>query len=68
MKTKIPNPGSDKAIEKGCECPVLDNSHGKGYMLQKNVFVMVEGCKLHGDAVRRAKRHAEKSIDHINET
>jgi len=24
------NPGSDKAIELGCTCPVLDNNHGRG--------------------------------------
>lgn len=23
------NPGSDKAREQGCTCPVLDNNHGK---------------------------------------
>jgi hypothetical protein len=28
-KAKVPNPGSDEAIDQGCSCPVLDNSHGK---------------------------------------
>lgn len=27
MKDKIPNPGSDEAIRKGCRCPVLGNRH-----------------------------------------
>jgi len=28
----IPHPGSDKAIDAGCTCPVLDNGHGRGYL------------------------------------
>jgi hypothetical protein len=42
-----PNPGSDEAIKQGCTCPVLDNAHGKGRMLQPGVFWMSEGCPLH---------------------
>ena len=42
-----PNPGSDEAHDLGCECPVMDNGHGKGYMCQEGVFVMSEGCPLH---------------------
>ena len=41
----IPNPGSKEAIEQGCTCPILDNSHGKGYM--EGIFVIVQGCPLH---------------------
>ena len=44
----VPNPGSNEAVERGCKCPVLDNSHGKGYMMQKGIFVKVVGCPLHG--------------------
>ena len=29
-KKKVPNPGSDAAIARGCTCPVLDNHHGMG--------------------------------------
>lgn len=43
----IPNPGSPEAIAKGCTCPVLDNSHGRGYMGIKDVFVYREGCPVH---------------------
>ena len=43
----VPNPGSNEAIEQGCLCPVLDNAHGRGYMGQPDVFVMVAGCPLH---------------------
>ena len=42
------NPGSNKAIEMGCACPILDNSHGFGYMGQKGIFVMTADCPLHG--------------------
>ena len=41
-----PNPGSDAAVELGCTCPVLDNSHGTGYM-GSGQFWITEGCPLH---------------------
>lgn len=53
MTADTPNPGSDAALEQGCGCPVLDNSHGRGYMGQPGVFVMVENCPLHGPEVER---------------
>lgn len=27
----VPPPGHDAAIDLGCECPVMDNEHGRGY-------------------------------------
>jgi hypothetical protein len=42
----IPNPGSRKAIKAGCKCPVLDNGHGWGYIVQGQ-YVMMEDCPLH---------------------
>lgn len=45
--SKQPNPGSDEAVKKGCTCPVLDNSRGKGWMLQKDLFWITDGCPLH---------------------
>jgi len=42
----VPNPGSHRAKSLGCICPVLDNSHGKGYM-EQGVFVIAIGCELH---------------------
>lgn len=45
---KSPSPGSAEAIKAGCTCPVLDNSHGKGYMRIAGIFVMNESCPLHG--------------------
>ena len=48
-KTKIPNPGSDAAIAKGCTCPVLDNCHGAGYLVGiKDVYVVTQNCPIHG--------------------
>ena len=44
---KTPTPGSDEAIRRGCTCPVLDNSHGYGYMGCKGVFVYTGGCPVH---------------------
>ena len=52
MTTK-PNPGSDAAIALGCSCPVMDNSHGRGYLGGvKNkdgevMFVITRGCLVH---------------------
>lgn len=44
----VPNPGSDRAVELGCTCPVLDNGRGRGYMGQPGIFVFNAGCPLHG--------------------
>jgi hypothetical protein len=43
----LPNPGSDKAIEQGCTCPVLDNGHGRGYMGNPDIFVYSGACPVH---------------------
>lgn len=50
----IPNPGSNEAIEQGCNCPVLDNLHGKGFPVTTEEgelqigYWMTEDCPLHG--------------------
>ena len=51
-KDKIPNPGSDEAIDLGCSCPIMDNSYGEGYMGMEDVFVYNSGCSLHGESLR----------------
>lgn len=46
---RIPNPGSDEAIDLGCTCPLMDNHYGNrpdGY------YTMVIGCPVH-DAGRK---------------
>lgn len=55
-----PNPGSPEAQKLGCTCPVLDNGHGRGIMLNDGVafyFYMDSNCPLHGveDAKLKAK-------------
>ena len=41
-------PGSDKAIDHGCTCPVLDNGHGNGR--GDGQFIVNMDCPLHGIA------------------
>jgi hypothetical protein len=44
----VPNPGSDKAMEKGCECPTMDNHRGKGIIYKGEVaFWITTGCPMH---------------------
>ena len=40
--TKL-NPGSDKALDAGCQCPVIDNAHGRG---AQGTWDKPEGDKL----------------------
>jgi len=45
----VPTPGSDAAIRLGCTCPVLDNSHGQGWMGAEQQLFWVNGnCPVHG--------------------
>jgi len=44
----IPNPGSAAALDRGCECAVLDNHHGRGFPYGKELcFYVTVGCPLH---------------------
>lgn len=43
-------PGSDEAIAEGCICPVLDNSHGEGYMGTDDYIISMV-CPIHGDDI-----------------
>lgn len=44
-----PNPGSDAAIDLGCNCAVLDNSHGRGRPGRNGEpeFWIAVGCVVH---------------------
>jgi hypothetical protein len=55
IKPKIPNPGSDEALDLGCTCPVMDNGHGKGYMKIKKqlFFVIQDNCPIHNTLIRK---------------
>lgn len=46
LSTGKPNPGSDEAIEAGCQCPRLDNGYGFGHMA-RGVWVIDERCPIH---------------------
>jgi hypothetical protein len=45
----IPNPGSDEAVKRGCECPILDNEYGYGNPVFPWLrgFIITQGCPLH---------------------
>ena len=47
---KTPNPGSDAAIKQGCDCPVLDNGHGRGVGGdgEKHGWWITADCPRHG--------------------
>lgn len=60
MKHKPP-PGSPAAIALGCRCPIMDNSHGKGYMGQAGVYVYSGACALHADELDAMVAKSEKN-------
>lgn len=47
---KVPNPGSQEAMDQGCTCPVLDNNYGAGMPNRDNntMFWYNSDCPLHG--------------------
>jgi len=53
MTDKLPNPGSDEALEQGCLCPVLDNNYGRGASNNEagghsDIFWINADCPIHG--------------------
>lgn len=44
------NPGSPRALKKGCTCPVLDNNRGRGFKYGDGgtCYYINEDCPLHG--------------------
>lgn len=63
VKSEIPTPGSDEALNQGCTCPVLDNGHGMGHMGEPGIFVPNEGCPLHNayTGVGNAEGHRDET-------
>jgi hypothetical protein len=44
----IPNPGSQAAQDRGCECPHYDNHKGQGFIMEGElVFWIAVGCPMH---------------------
>jgi len=42
-------PGSDESIKAGCTCPVMDNYHGEGILIDGNRQFWIDShCPLHG--------------------
>ena len=53
FNNNVPNPGSDEALAIGCKCPVMDNCHGKGYLVAgSGSFCIREDCPVHGKAAQ----------------
>jgi hypothetical protein len=57
---KIPNPGSKEALKLQCECPVLDNAHGKGSGWGKDTFWVNGECPLHSVSEEKARKFIGK--------
>jgi len=56
----LPNPGSRRAVEQGCMCPVLDNNRGDGFPYPRDdgrdpgefpSFYISDRCPLHSGDV-----------------
>lgn len=50
-KPVTPNPGSEEARQQGCQCPVIDNAHGRGARTDpqtgERLFWISGACDLH---------------------
>ena len=46
------NPGTKEAREMGCNCAVLDNVHGKGFVIDgERCWWIRENCPMHGEPI-----------------
>lgn len=54
-RSDAPHPGSDAAIAIGCICPVLDNSHGQGYLGIADVYVISAECPVHANKIKKGE-------------
>lgn len=44
---ETPNPGSDAALDLGCECAVMDNCHGRFAPVPPSGWYITMGCPVH---------------------
>lgn len=66
LLAKTPPPGSPEAQTSGCTCPVLDNSHGKGYYGQSGLYVYTCDCPVHvPELVKRGRLASEVHIHEV---
>jgi hypothetical protein len=63
MTDQIPNPGSKRAYDAGCTCPVLDNAHGYGWHGMAGIFVYDGDCPLHKETVWKLLASADQEKD-----
>ena len=57
LDTIPPNPGSKKATDEGCLCPVMDNHYGKGREVkgEGNSWWIDIDCPMHGVTTKENK-------------
>ena len=69
----IPPPGSDEAIDLGCNCPVFDNAYGLGYLGGVKdpdggtVYVVRGDCPVHAKPTHLVELEDEDEADDGNE-
>jgi len=47
LEKRLYPPGSDKAIQHGCTCPVMDNNYGEGLGDNHTAFWYNSSCQYH---------------------
>jgi len=57
MGDPTPRPGSPAAVQRGCTCPRMDNSHGAGIAGDgdKLGWLITGNCPLHGVAQQEVR-------------
>lgn len=52
----VPKPGSPEAVDKGCQCPVMDNNNGNGLSVNggKQWWISSQ-CPIHAGKQDEAK-------------
>ena len=65
-----PNPGSPRAVEMGCLCPVTDNHHGRGTPSAdgRAWFVFSALCPLHSGGDWADTFRLQASTDRTSDT
>lgn len=61
--SKLPNPGSEEAVQAGCTCPVLDNNYGESPPWPPNGWWYNGECPVH--CPEETKEEAQKIAKEI---
>lgn len=60
-KQGIPNPGTKKAQDMGCTCPVMDNHGGHGFIVDGEIRFWINcECPIHGKQETERVLNAKK--------